>query len=146
MAEAIREVIASAILFEVADPRVREVTVLRVEMSPDLRIATVHVSIMGEPSERKHSFRGLVHASGFLQAKMAARLQTRFTPTLVFKHDDSVKKSIEVTRLIEEAVAADQASSSARGGSVASAPAGARAGSLELDEDPDGDDEVPESS
>jgi ribosome-binding factor A len=52
--------------------------------------------------------RGLQHASGFLQAKVAARLQTRFTPILSFKRDDSVKKSFEITRLIDEAIAADR--------------------------------------
>ena len=108
MAEAIREVVATTILFDLADPRVRAVTVLRVEVSSDLRSATVYVSIMGNENERKQAFRGLVHATGFLQARVAARLQTRFTPVLGFKHDDSVKKTIELTRAIEEAIAADE--------------------------------------
>ena len=59
MAEAIREVVATAILFEVADPRVRSVTVLRVEVSGDLRQATVFVSIMGTEAEQKRALRGL---------------------------------------------------------------------------------------
>ena len=96
MAEAIREVVATAILFDVADPRVRSVTVLRVEVSGDLRQATVFVSIMGTEAERKQALEGLNHATGFLQARVAARLQTRFTPVLRFKHDDSVKKSVEI--------------------------------------------------
>ena len=49
--------------------------------------------------------RGLQHAAGFLQSQVAARLQTRFTPVLAFKRDDSVKKSIEISRLIDEAIA-----------------------------------------
>jgi len=108
MAEAIREVVATAILFEVADPRVRSVTVLRVEVSSDLRQATVYVSIMGPESEQKRTLKGLNHATGFLQARVAARLQTRFTPVINFKLDDSVKKSIELSRLIDKAVASDQ--------------------------------------
>ncbi len=51
---------------------------------------------------------GLNHATGFLQARVAARLQTRFTPVLSFQPDDSVKKSVEIGRLIDEAVASDQ--------------------------------------
>jgi ribosome-binding factor A len=108
MAQAIREVVSSAILFEVADPRVHAVTVLGVEVSNDMRHATVHVSIMGTESEQNLAMRGLQHASGFLQAKVAARLQTRFTPVLAFKRDDSVKKSFEITRLIDETIAADR--------------------------------------
>ncbi len=108
MAEAIREVVATAILFEVADPRVHSVTVLRVELSGDLRQAKVYVSIMGTDSERKRALEGLNHAAGFIQARVAARLQTRFTPVLSFKLDDSVKKSVELGRLIDEAVASDR--------------------------------------
>jgi ribosome-binding factor A len=108
VAEAIREVVATSILFEVADPRVRSVTVLRVEVTGDLRFATVFVSIMGSESERKRSLKGLVHAAGFLQARVAARLQTRFTPVLSFKYDDSVRKSAEIGRMIDDAVASDR--------------------------------------
>lgn len=108
MAEAIREVVATAVLFEVADPRVRAVTVLRVELSGDLRQAKVYVSIMGTESERKRAMEGLKHASGFLQSRVAARLQTRFTPVLSFKLDEGVKKAVEIERLIEEAVASDR--------------------------------------
>lgn len=108
MAEAIREVVASAILFEAADPRIRSVTVLRVELSGDLRQATVHVSVLGSESEQKLALRGLKHAAGFFQSRVAARLQTRFTPVLQFKLDDSVKKSIEIGKLIDEAIASDR--------------------------------------
>jgi ribosome-binding factor A len=108
IAEAIREVVSTAILFEVADPRIHAVTVLRTEVSGDLRHATVYVSIMGTQAEQKRAIDGLHRAAGFLQSKVAARLQTRFTPVLSFKLDDSVKKSIELSRLIDEAVASDQ--------------------------------------
>lgn len=108
IAEAIREVVSSAVLFEVADPRVKGVTILRAEVSPDLRNATVFVSLMGTEGEQKLALRGLQHASGFLQAKVAARLQTRSTPVLSFKLDEGVKKSIEISKLIDEALASDR--------------------------------------
>jgi ribosome-binding factor A len=63
---------------------------------------------MGTATEQKRALEGLNHASGFLQARIAARLQTRFTPILSFKLDESVKKSIELGRLIDQAVASDQ--------------------------------------
>jgi ribosome-binding factor A len=144
MAEAIREVVATAILFEVADPRVRSVTVLRVEVSADLKNATVYVSIMGTEAKRKESYRGLVHAAGFLQARVAARLQTRFTPVLKFKHDDSVKKSVELARLIEEAIASDQKPEADQGDPVAGAPAETAAGTSARGQPVEA--QVPESS
>lgn len=108
MAEAIREVVSTAILFEVSDPRVTGITVLRAEVSSDLRNATVFVSIMGTESEQKLAMKGLQSASGFLQAKVAARLQTRSTPHLTFKTDVGIKRSIEMSRMIDEALAADR--------------------------------------
>jgi ribosome-binding factor A len=108
IAEAIREVVASAILFDVSDPRVQGVTVLQVEVSADLRHAVVHVSVMGTAAERSLAMRGLKHATGFLQARVAARLQIKSTPILTFKQDDSAKKSVEISRLIDAAVASDR--------------------------------------
>ena len=108
VAEAIREVVSSAILFDLADPRVHSVTVLRAEVTGDLRNASVFVSIMGTEAEQTLAFRGLQSATGFLQKRVAARLQTRFTPTLLFVRDDSVKKSIAISQLIDTAIAADQ--------------------------------------
>jgi ribosome-binding factor A len=119
IAQAIREVVATAILFEVADPRVRSVTVLSVEVSGDLRQAKIYVSVMGTEDEQKQALRGLNHAAGFLQARVAARLQTRFTPILSFKADDSVKKSVAIGRLIDEAVASDHRGETSPEGSIA---------------------------
>jgi ribosome-binding factor A len=107
-AEAIRETVSTAVLFELADPRIRNVTVLRAEVSGDLRNATVFVSIMGTEAEQKRALIALGHAAGFLQAKVAKRLQTRHTPVLRFERDDSVKKSVAISRIIDEALAADR--------------------------------------
>ena len=112
IAEAIREVVSSAILFEVADPRVSGITVLRTDVSGDLHNATVFVSVMGTEAEQATAMRGLQSAAGFLQAKVAARLQTRTTPHLTFKRDVGVKRSIEMSQIIDDALAADRASRS----------------------------------
>lgn len=109
VAEAIREVVSTAILFELADPRVKGVTVLRAEVTGDLRNAAVFVTVMGTEAQQKLAMKGLRHAAGFLQSRVAARLQTRFTPALVFKVDEGVKKSVEISRLIDEAIASDRA-------------------------------------
>ncbi len=107
--EAIRETVATSLLSEVADPRINGVTVLRAEVSGDLRNATVFVTVMGTESQQRLSMRALRHAAGYLQAKVAARLQTRFTPVLSFKLDEGVKRSVELSRLIDETREADLA-------------------------------------
>lgn len=106
VSEAIREVVSSAILFETADPRITGVTVLRAEVAGDMRHATVYVSIMGSEAQQKQVLTALKHATGFIQGKVADRLQTRFTPVLTFKSDDSVKKSVAMSHLFDELAAA----------------------------------------
>jgi ribosome-binding factor A len=104
VAEVIREVASETILFELRDPRVKNVTVTRTEVSGDLQHAKVYVSVMGSPQEQELCLHGLRHAAGFIQSKVASRLQTRFTPVIRFVLDQGVKKSIEMTRLINEAL------------------------------------------
>src|SRR5688572_9645134 len=97
-AEAIRETVSTTILFELRDPRVKNVTVLGAEASPDLKTARVFVSVMGSPKEQSLCLHGLESARGFIQAKLADRLQTRYTPVLKFVLDPAVKKSTETSR------------------------------------------------
>ena len=105
--QAVRQVVANAILLELKDPRVQGVTVLRAEVSGDLRHAKIFVSLMGDAKQQKLTMHGLDHARGFLQAKVAGCLQTRWTPAIRFVADESVKKSIEISRLLKEALGTD---------------------------------------
>lgn len=111
VSEAIREQVSTAILFEIKDPRVKNVTVISAEASPDLRSAKVYVSIMGDEKAQSLSMHGLNSARGFIQAKLAERLQLRYTPVLHFVLDMGVKRSIEASRLLREALG-DSADSS----------------------------------
>ena len=105
VSEAIREVAAETILFELQDPRIQNVTVTRAEVSGDLQRAKVYVSVMGTQKEQDLCMHGLKHSAGYVQSKIASRLKTRYTPTITFIRDDGVKKSIEMTRIINEALA-----------------------------------------
>jgi ribosome-binding factor A len=106
-AAAIREVVSMAILTQVRDPRVRGVTVTRVEMAPDMRNATVHVSVMGTPAQEQLALRGLVSSAGFLQSQIAEKIETRYTPRLRFELDGGVKHSLEIARVLESVLPED---------------------------------------
>ncbi len=94
-----------AILTELRDPRVQNVTVLGVEVMPDMREAKVFVSIMGSPVQQKTVLRGLQNSAGFLQSRIADRIETRYTPRLTFVTDDGVKKSMAVSQILEQIAA-----------------------------------------
>ena len=64
VSEMIREVASETILFKMSDPRVKRVTVMSVEVSPDLQHARVKVSVMGTPAQQATTLKGLQHAAG----------------------------------------------------------------------------------
>ena len=99
-AEAVREAVSMAILTGLNDPRVQDVTVTFVEMTPDMRQAKVHVSIMGDETKQRLSLAGLKSAAGYLQTKVANRIETRYTPRLEFILDQGVKRSIQIAEIL----------------------------------------------
>lgn len=108
-AEAIREVVSMAILTEIRDPRVRDVTVTCVELSADMRTAKVHVSVMGDEKKQELSLHGLRNSAGFLQSRINERIDTRYTPRLSFVLDRGVKNSLEVARILKEVLPEESA-------------------------------------
>jgi ribosome-binding factor A len=101
-AEAIREVVGMAILTDLKDPRIENATVTYVEVSPDMRSAKVHVSVMGDDAKQNLCLRGLQHSAGYLQSKIAKRIDTRYTPRLRFELDMGVKKSLAIAQLLHD--------------------------------------------
>ena len=106
LAEAIRETVSSAVLFSLRDPRIKNVTVIRAEVTPDLRSAKVYVSIMGSERDKALSLQGLDSSRGFLQSKIADRIQTRYTPVLKFVLDEKATDQVsEAARILDELAA-----------------------------------------
>ena len=102
MAQAIRESVSSAILSELKDPRVQDVTVVGVDVAGDLRSARVRVTVRGDSKAQALSLHGLRSARGFSQSKIASRLKTRYTPMLEFALDDEFRQHLETARLLSE--------------------------------------------
>ena len=100
--EAIREVVSMAILADLKDPRIEGVTVTFVEVSPDMRNAKVHVSIMGDDTAQRLCLKGLQSSAGFLQKKISRRIDTRYTPRIKFEIDMGVKNSIAIARMLTD--------------------------------------------
>ncbi len=102
VAEAIRQVVSTAILFGLRDPRVQHVTILRVETPFDLRTSKIYVSVLGDEKTQRLTMKGLDAARGYLQSKIAEELDLRFTPVLTFILDQGVKKSIAASQLLRK--------------------------------------------
>ena len=100
--ESVRQVLAEA-LPELQDPRIGLVTVTGVDTSPDLRYATVFVSVLGSQRKRTATLRGLDAAHGVLQARIARELRLKRTPQLTFLYDPTVDRAFRVQELLDQA-------------------------------------------
>jgi ribosome-binding factor A len=104
MARVIRDVVSDAIANHLNDPRIESfVSVTRAEVSADLRIANVYLSIFGgTETARNKTFAAIMHAKKRIQMLLAEQLQVRFSPVLNIHRDDKFKKTLEIMKLIDD--------------------------------------------
>ena len=107
--DVLRQEISDVLRRRLHDPRVRLATVNTVEVSPDLRHATVNVSILGTDAVRAQCLEALRHASGFIRSQLARNLRNmRTLPDLTFELDRGAEYSQRIDQLLEHLDDSDQ--------------------------------------
>jgi ribosome-binding factor A len=101
VAEAIRNELSVLLLQSVRDPRLREVAITGVEMSPDLKRAKVYFDVPAG-QHTGPAVQGLKKAKGFFRSQLAKQLNMRYTPDLVFYHDKLNEKNAKLDDLFRE--------------------------------------------
>ena len=109
----IREDVAR-IVGQLKDPRIGFVTVTRVDLTPDMRTAHVHVGILGAGPDREKTLLGLRQAAGFVRRELGRRLHVRHTPEIAFHYDEGLDATERVAHLLEEVRPADEAAAEER--------------------------------
>jgi ribosome-binding factor A len=99
--EALREVISQG-LVELKDPRIGFVTVTGVRTSPDLRQATVFVSVLGSARKQERALAGLESSRGILQGRVNRELHLKRTPQLAFEYDPTIDRAAKLSKLIDD--------------------------------------------
>lgn len=104
VAELLRQELSELLIRSVKDPRVEHglVSVTAVEVSPDLRYATVYVSHLGDETERAEVLTGLEHAAPYLHNELVRRLSLKHVPRLRFRFDPSIERGARLSVLIRE--------------------------------------------
>ena len=87
---------------EVKDPRLAQVTITAVRVSPDLRQARILFRGLAGPEQLPGILEGLESARGFLRGELGRRLSLRYAPELSFEVDQSVDWSLKVAQLLRE--------------------------------------------
>ena len=88
---------------ELQDPRIAFATVTSVEVSPDLRTARVHVSVLGDDTVVEETMRALEDAKPHLRHELGARTELRFVPALELVPDRSAARATRISKLLREA-------------------------------------------
>ena len=114
----IQRVLAALISREVKDPRVGNVTITQVSVTPDMGSARVYFMPFASSTPAGQVQAGLTHAAGFLRGELGRRLGLRHAPRLEFRFDDTVEGAARLTSLIDRAVEHDRAAESAAQGDV----------------------------
>jgi ribosome-binding factor A len=98
----LRDEISFVIQRGLKDPRIGFASITRVDVSPDIRYATVYVSVLGTEDEQSNSLVALNNASGFIRREIAPKLTMRSIPSIRFRLDRSMEHAENVQRLLSE--------------------------------------------
>jgi ribosome-binding factor A len=103
VSEAVREELSEIIGFEMSDPRVAEVDVTEVHVSPDGRHASIKVAVRGDERKQRESLAALDHARHYLRHELGARLSLRHVPELHFERDRNPDADSRIEFLVKRA-------------------------------------------
>lgn len=98
--EEIRQELAMLLAREVHDPGIGFLTLTRVKVSPDLQLARVFYTLLGDESKRKDTEKALARATPFLRRQIGARIRLRRVPELRFEFDRSVENQDRIERIL----------------------------------------------
>jgi ribosome-binding factor A len=101
VAEEFREILAEEIP-RLKDPRVGFLTVTHVEVTPDLRKATVFYTVLGENRDRRRTRAGLESARAHLRSVLGHQVRLRFTPDLEFREDVAITQVERINELLRQ--------------------------------------------
>lgn len=102
VAERVQIILSELLLREVADPRLKNVTVTAVKLDPELGFADVYVNALGDEGRQKDVMRGLERAKGFLRREVGKRVRLRTAPELHFHWDVTLARGERLNRLISD--------------------------------------------
>ncbi len=98
----LRDEISFMIQRGLKDPRIGFASITRVDVSPDIRYATVFVSVLGTEDEQSETLVALNNASGLIRHELAPKLTMRSIPSIRFRLDRSMEHAENVQRLLSE--------------------------------------------
>jgi ribosome-binding factor A len=97
----IRAVLSDLLLLEVNDPRLSQVTVSGIKLSPDRSKARVYFSVIGDEERERQAGDGFAAAASFMRRRLGSKMRLRVVPTLEFHRDTSYEYGDRMERLFD---------------------------------------------
>ncbi len=92
----IQKEISEMLVKSVKDPRIGFVTITRVSVSEDCRLAKVYYSVLGSLTDKDRSKKGLESARGFIRKELGRRMSLRYTPEIAFQFDPGIEYAVHI--------------------------------------------------
>jgi len=102
--EQLKREITGLLIREVRDPRVRQVTITGVEVTADLWMARVFVTLQGDEAQRAEALEGLEAAAPFIRRALGRELRIRRVPELRFMVDTALERAHRIESLLREVI------------------------------------------
>lgn len=95
---------------EIKDPRIHPMTsVVEVDVTPDLKYCKAYISVLGDAQAQEDTMAGLKSAVGFIRKALAASVNLRNTPELIFVMDQSIEYGVNMSKKISDVISEDEA-------------------------------------
>jgi ribosome-binding factor A len=102
VAEQMKKELSDIIGRKIKDPRIGFVTVTDVQLTGDLQIAKVYISVLGDEEQKQNTLKALAKAKGFIRSEIGQRIRLRKTPEIYFEMDETIDYGNRIEALLKE--------------------------------------------
>jgi len=110
VSDLLREEVADIIYYKLKDPRLGFITVTGVDVTDDLKISVVYISVLKD-EEKKSTIEILNSAKSFIRSELTKRLRMKFIPSVEFRLDPSIEYGSKIDKLLDEIKRKDESAS-----------------------------------
>ena len=93
---------ALLLMNRVKDPRVKKATITGIHLSDDLKNARIYYSVIGDRADIRNTQAGLDSAKGFIKREISLRMNLKYMPEIVFKHDPTLEMGTQMEKLFDK--------------------------------------------
>ena len=104
LGEEIKKELSEIIRYQLDDPRLAMVSILRVDVTKDLRYARVFVSALSQDASLEEIANILTQSTGYIRKELAKKIKVRYIPEPLFIPDDSIAYGMKISKIIDEYV------------------------------------------